>query len=329
MLINIVQIHHKNQIYLGKVLIDRGIQISHSPCRLIDLVRESIKTQQALSTLIESQLSEEVLEIETLLNKNAFIFPIQHGNDHSTLVGGSGLTHQNRALMRKGMEAGNNNLSDVQRLFQLGLNEGKLDVEISRARPEWFYKGRIVNARTHGQALEIPSYDLGGGEEAEIVAVYYISEDRQAYRVGFCLGNEFSDHALEKENYYYASQCKLRPFSIGSEIIIGDIPEKIQLDVCIFRKNEPLWQATVNTGEANMLYSYQNIENYILQNSHVRMADIVYFHFMGTSAISYADNVVLQNDDRVRISSLIFALPLENTIKKSPNAGITKAVYLR
>ena len=280
MTINVAQIHRKGQIWLGKFLNNQKIQISREPFLLFNAVLESVTSARALSELIELQLSDEILDVEKLQIENAFTFPVSHQHNDATWIGGTGLTHSNRALIRKVMEEiPENKLSDSQKIYQLGIKEGKLKAGISTARPEWFFKGHLCNARTHGQTLDVPWYDLGGGEEAELVAVYYITPNSELYRIGFCLGNEFSDHILEKENHFYITQCKLRPFSLGAEIIIGDIPEKIQLDVVIFRQNEKLWQAQVNTGESNMVYSYENIENFIFQNQHICLADTIYYQF--------------------------------------------------
>ena len=43
----------------------------------------------------------------------------------------------------------------------------------------------------------------------------WIDDDGQPCRVGFALGNEFSDHVLERQNYLYLAHSKLRPCAFG------------------------------------------------------------------------------------------------------------------
>ena len=50
-----------------------------------------------------------------------------------------------------------------------------------------------------------PSFAITGGEEAEIVGVYVVDDQGMPRRIGFVLGNEFSDHGLEEQNYLYAA----------------------------------------------------------------------------------------------------------------------------
>ena len=63
--------------------------------------------------------------------------------------------------------------------------------------------------------LQSPSFALDGGEEPEIVGVYVIDGAGKPVRVGFALGNEFSDHITERQNYLWLAHSKLRPASFG------------------------------------------------------------------------------------------------------------------
>ena len=76
----------------------------------------------------------------------------------------------------------------------------------ARTAPEWFYKGRRKIMRGHLETRFLfPDYGEDGGEEPEIAGVYVISADGGSQvRVGFTQGNEFSDHKLERRNYYLA-----------------------------------------------------------------------------------------------------------------------------
>src|SRR5918994_1056027 len=49
----------------------------------------------------------------------------------------------------------------------------------------------------------MPAFALDGGEEAEIAMLYLVDDGGRPRRVGYALGNEFSDHVLERQNYLY------------------------------------------------------------------------------------------------------------------------------
>ena len=72
--------------------------------------------------------------------------------------------------------------------------------------PEWFYKGNGTILRGPREPLEIPEFALDGGEEPEIVGCYVINKLGVPTRLGFSLGNEWSDHATEKINYLYLAR---------------------------------------------------------------------------------------------------------------------------
>ena len=58
--------------------------------------------------------------------------------------------------------------------------------------------------------LHRPAFALDGGEEPEIVGVYLIDGAGPPVRLGFALGNEFSDHVMERQNYLCLAHSKLQ-----------------------------------------------------------------------------------------------------------------------
>ncbi len=78
------------------------------------------------------------------------------------------------------------------------------------------------------QALPSPSFALDGGEEPEIVGLYLIAPDGTPQRLGFAIGNEFSDHVTERKNYLYLAHSKLRPCAIGPELRTGAPPAHME-----------------------------------------------------------------------------------------------------
>ncbi|MCG4607448.1 hypothetical protein L0O74_14070, partial [Bifidobacterium longum] len=73
-----------------------------------------------------------------------------------------------------------------------------------------------------GTDLPLPPFAEDGGEEPEIAGLYVIGPDSKPYRIGFALGNEYSDHIMERRNYLYLAHSKLRACSYGPELRTGE-----------------------------------------------------------------------------------------------------------
>ena len=72
-------------------------------------------------------------------------------------------------------------------------------------------------------AFASPAFAQDGGEEPEMVGLYLIGPDGTPHRLGFALGNEFSDHVTEKFNYLWLAHSKLRQCSFGPELRTGSL----------------------------------------------------------------------------------------------------------
>src|SRR5690606_35462950 len=147
--------------------------------------------------------------------------PLHHPDPAHCLVTGTGLTHLGSATARDAMhqnlqqqaEAGT--LTDSMRMFQWGLDGGIPEPGRVGAQPEWFYKGDGQVLVAPGAPLPSPDFALDGGEEPELVGLYVIDPDGTPHRLGFALGNEFSNHVTERQNYLYLAHSKLRPCALG------------------------------------------------------------------------------------------------------------------
>jgi hypothetical protein len=186
-------------------------------------------------------------------------------------------------------------------------------------QPEWFYKGSGYNIVPPEYPLVSPPFALDGSEEAELVGLYIISDEGQVLRVGFALGNEFSDHVMEAQNYLYLAHSKLRPCSFGPELLIGPAPVKIIGEVRLFREGELLWQAPFQTGEGYMSYSISNLEHHHFKYGFFRKSGDVHCHYFGTATLSRNAGIITQPGDRFEISAPGFGRPLRNTLQRSPD----------
>src|SRR5579863_3072046 len=106
-------------------------------------------------------------------------------------------------------------------IFQVIDHAGKLAHGRPGAQPEWFYKGDGSSIVAPEQPLTSPDFALNGGEEPELAGIYVIGPDGTPYRLGFALGNEFSDHVTERQNYLYLAHSKLRACGLGPELLTG------------------------------------------------------------------------------------------------------------
>lgn len=69
-----------------------------------------------------------------------------------------------------------------------------------------------------GAALQMPSFSQSGSEEMELVGVYINDHHGVPHRLGFTLGNEFSDQVIRDKAGQHQAHGKLRPCSIGPEV---------------------------------------------------------------------------------------------------------------
>jgi hypothetical protein len=205
-------------------------------------------------------------------------------------------------------------LTDSMRMFKLGLESGKPGPGREGVQPEWFYKGDGDILAAPGRALESPSFALDGGEEPEIVGLYLIGPDGQPWRVGFALGNEFSDHVTEKQNYLYLAHSKLRACSIGPELLVGELPADLRGASRIRRRGTVVWEKPFLSGEANMCHSIENLERHHFKYPAFRRPGDVHAHFFGTSTLSFSDGFRTQPGDVFEIEMTAFGAPLRNEL---------------
>jgi hypothetical protein len=254
--------------------------------------------------------------------------PFDHPTDPAhCLISGTGLTHkasaENRAAMHKETNA---SLTDSAKMYQLGLEAGNPPAGQIGVQPEWFYKGDGSILCAHNEPLSIPSYAWDGGEEPEIAGVYLVSETGMPYRVGFVIGNEFSDHRMEKKNYLYLAPSKLRNCSIGPELFISETSfDHVPGVVSIVRNGSVLWTKQILSGQKNMSHSLANLEHHHFKYGAHRRPGDVHVHFFGADAFSFGDDIALQSGDIMEVAFSQFGRALRNplTIEPKPEPLIT------
>lgn len=288
---------------------------------LYDLALTALSAGYSLKTGVEAAQGTTRLSYEVLLRDGRILPPITHPDPAHLLVTGTGLTHLGSADTRNAMHANlaadEETLTDSMKMFRMGLEGGKPESGREGVQPEWFYKGDGACVARPGGDLVSPSFALDGGEEPEIAGVYIIAPDGRPRRLGFCLGNEFSDHAMEKINYLYLAHSKLRPCAFGPELRLGDLPSDVRGVSKIVRDGEPIWEKPFASGEDNMSHSIANLEAHHFKYAGFCRPGDVHVHFFGTATLSFADGVEAQPGDVFEISAEGFGAPLRNRIVKA------------
>lgn len=291
--------------------------------RVYDLALEAARGGSSLESLALARLGGEMLDYDQLIAERRLLPPLDHPDPAHCLVTGTGLTHLGSAQARDAMHAkaaSGSPLTDSMRLFQWGLEGGKPDSGSVGIQPEWFYKGSGYSVAAPEQPLVSPPFALDGGEEAELVGLYVIGVSGEVLRVGFALGNEFSDHVMEAKNYLYLAHSKLRPCSFGPELLTGAPPARIAGRVSIHRAGGLLWEETFLTGEDHMSYYIAGLEHHHFKYPAFRHPGDVHVHFFGAATLSRNAGIVTQPGDRFEISAPQFGRPLRNTLQSAPAA---------
>ena len=248
--------------------------------------------------------------------------PLDHPDPAHMLISGTGLTHLGSASARDKMHQGADEtaLTDTMRIFKWGVEGGKPAAGVAGVQPEWFYKGDGSIVVRPGAAFPVPPFAEDAGEEPEIGGLYVIGPDSQPYRVGFAVGNEFSDHVMERKNYLYLAHSKLRSCSYGPELRVGELPQHLAGSSRILRDGEVIWQNEFLSGEANMCHSLDNLEYHHFKYRQFLRPGDVHIHFFGTATLSFADGIRTQPGDVFEISQAEFGAPLVNRVGSSDAA---------
>ena len=271
----------------------------------------------SLAELAVQRVEGPPLEMSRLLDEGQILSPLDHPDPAHCVVSGTGLNHLGSAMARDAMhDAGATDKpeSDSLRMFRLGVAGGKPAPGQIGVAPEWFYKGDGSVVVAPGGELPYPGFADDAGEEAEVVALYVVGQDGTPLRVGYALGNEYSDHVLERRNYLYLAHSKLRACSFGPELLLGDLPSDLTGRVRVLRDTRPLWETDFQTGETHMSHSLANLEYHHFKYPQFRRPGDVHCHFLGAAVLSCAAGIVCQPGDVFEISAAQFGLPLRNRL---------------
>ncbi|HEU4593170.1 MAG TPA: hypothetical protein VFS13_19870, partial [Steroidobacteraceae bacterium] len=151
-----------------------------------------------------------------------------------------------------------------------------------------------------------------------LVGCYIIDGEGRPHRLGFAIGNEFSDHVTERRNYLLLAHSKLRQCGVGPMLNTGAIPAHLEGTSRIRRDGQVLWQKPFLTGEANMSHTFANLEYHHFKYRQHRVPGDVHLHFFGTATLSFVDGIKVQAGDEFEIDLPALGAPLTNTLAIEP-----------
>lgn len=301
-----------------------GARIVPGAASTYELAAEAAAKGRTLADLVMDRGRGEAVDLPALLAAGRVALPITHPDPAHLHVTGTGLTHLGSASARDAMHAklgAAEVLTDSMKMFRMGLEGGRPAAGQVGAQPEWFYKGNGHIAVAPGQPLEAPGFAEDGGEEPEMAGIYIIAPDGVACRIGFALGNEFSDHVTERVNYLWLAHSKLRVASFGPEIRLGACPEDVRGTSRILRDGAVIWEKPFLSGEANMSHTLANLEHHHFKYRLFRQPGDVHVHMFGTATLSFADGIQTRAGDVFEIQAPDFGLPLANPLSFAPDEG--------
>ncbi|MCB1497133.1 MAG: hypothetical protein KDJ86_15195 [Bauldia sp.] len=292
-----------------------------------DLAMAAIARGTTIGALVEKAGRGARANPAKLLADGRVLAPIAHPDPAHLIVTGTGLTHLGSAATRDSMhakvaKAKVETLTDSMRMFRMGLEGGKPKKGGKGVQPEWFYKGDGSFVAAPGEPLVSPAFAEDGGEEPEVAGIYVIGKDGKPFRIGFALMNEFSDHVVERQNYLWLAHSKLRPSSLGPELLLGDLPQDIRGSSRIRRGKKVIFDQPFLTGEANMSHTIANLEAHHFKYPWFRRPGDVHIHCFGTATLSFASGVKTKSGDVFEIEAAEFGLPLANPLKMAKSEKV-------
>ena len=292
-----------------------------------ELAQLAVERNSTLSSIVASRLSPDSVDLQQVQAEGRLLAPIDHPDPAHVYVTGTGLTHLGSAEGRDKMHkaAAGGTLTDSMRMFMMGVEGGKPVGDAVGAQPEWFYKGDGSSLVGTGSALPAPAFALDGSEEPEIAGIYLIDRAGNPRRLGYALGNEFSDHITERGNYLWLAHSKLRHAALGPELLTGELPADVRGTSRIVRNGERIWEKPFFTGEANMSHALRNLEHHHFKYSLFRRPGDVHVHFYGTATLSFSDGIQTREGDIFEIEAPPFRLPLRNPLARvaAPAVAVT------
>ena len=285
-----------------------------------ELALAAARSGKSLESEARSKIGKLTLAYDDIAKRDRLLPPLTHPDPCHCLITGTGLSHLGSASARDAMhtkiQKQESELTDSMKMFKWGVEGGKPANGKIGTAPEWFYKGDGRCVVVPGGALELPPYALDGGDEVEVVGLYVIGDRGEALRVGFALGNEYSDHVMERQNYLYLAHSKLRQCAYGPELLVGPLPNSVSGHARLLREGKTVWESDWLSGDDNMAHSIANLEYHHFKYADFHRPGDAHVHFFGAATGSFTQGVKTELGDSFEISAEAFGKPLRNTLAR-------------
>ena len=298
--------------------------------------RRSGKTIDASLAATPTEAADKVLYNQLLTGRAGdasgwILPPLDHPDSAHCTVSGTGLTHlgsmEARDQMHTMTDTDEATKTDSQKMFEMGLKDGKPAPGERGIQPEWFYKGNGTVLRGHNDFLDVPDFSEDGGEEPEIVGCYVIDDDGIPCRLGFTIGNEWADHPMERVNYLWLALSKMRVCAVGPELVTDESFTDVRGSCRIVRESKEIYHSgDLLTGEANMSHTLANLEDHHFKYPHFRIPGDVHLHYFGTMKLSFPDRPTYQTGDEIEIRFAGMGAALVNYVRQIPVSKIPVGV---
>jgi len=303
---------------VGAIVGEAASKVVKGAASVRELALEAHRSKKTLTATVETHGLGEAVDYDRLIAEKRILLPLDHPEPSHMVVALTGLTHlgsaQSRDSMHQKLQA--TELTDSMKMFKLGIDGGKPAAGKIGIQPEWAYKGDGSWLVAPEQPIELPGYAEDGGEEGEVAGLYVIGDNGEVLRVGFALGNEYSDHVMERRNYLYLAHSKLRQSSFGPEVLIGALPDEVKGMVRVLRGGNEAWSGELLSGENNMCHSIANLEQHHFKYAGFRRPGDVHIYYYGASALSTASGFQTQPGDVFEVEVALFGRTLRNPLTR-------------
>lgn len=229
-------------------------------------------------------------------------------NPYAFSLWGAGVTHLRSAKAREeeAKAARGRPASFYDLMYEEGLRNGK-PRKPPGARPEIFFKADGHYTVGPNEPVRIARTAIRCVPEPEVVSYYMEGRKRGSWRrIGYTLGNDFSDQGWESDNPLYLPHAKVQHglAAIGPVFVTADDPlidpGEIAIRCRIFRGKSVFQDSGAGrTGERHMAHSLANLEFHLFDNRPLRPGELRAL-FWGTCAVF---KLPLKPADRIEIEA--------------------------
>ena len=205
-------------------------------------------------------------------------------------------------------------ITDSMRMFQWGVEGGRPQKARSASRPSGSTRAMAPSSALPSSHWRFRLTPKTAAKKPRSPASTIIDRDGTPCRIGMVNGNEFSDHKFEKRNYLNLAGSKLRPCSLGPELVFEAEFDNVPGEVRIERAGSALWRKPDRKRRTEHVPQPCQPGASPLQVCGPSPARHVHVHFFGADALSFGDGVALRDGDMAEVSFEGFGRPLRNPI---------------